>query len=200
MEFECVANALHDSGCIKFGEFTLKNGTTSPYYIDLGRLPSFPSNHKPVIINAFAELVKKLQLTPTLLADVPTRVTGLVSSLSDRLSIPQITPRLDQKRHGSGAKIQGVYSHGERVALIDDVITDGGSKLEAVEILRANGLVVEDVLVLVDREQGGKEELAKHGCTLHAFTDITSLARFYFSIGLMTEEQFQMAVSTATHP
>src|SRR5262249_37672449 len=65
-------------------------------------------------------------------------------------------------------RLEGAFQPGERVVVIDDIITDGASKLEAIEPLEAAGLVVEDLVVLIDREQGGRERLAAKGYRLHA--------------------------------
>src|SRR3989344_3812327 len=129
-----AAKALIDAGCIKFGDFTLASGLPSPFYVDLRRLRSYPTEKKHVVI-AYEELLKDLRFE--LLADVPTAATPLVASLSDRLMVPQITPRMDIKDHGSGAKIDGNYSTGEIAVVIDDLITTSRSKIAAIDVLEA---------------------------------------------------------------
>lgn len=74
-----------------------------------------------------------------------------------------IFPRETVKNYGTKQQIDGKYKSGQKVLLIEDVVTTGGSIVELVEILRNQGLIVEDVLVFVDREQKGKENLEKHG-------------------------------------
>lgn len=186
-EFGSVATAIYDAGCIQFGKFILTSGAKSPIYIDLRRIRSF-WEEKSVVVEAYAKLLEGLQFD--LLADMPSAATPLVSSLMDRLRIPQITPRMDKKSYGSGAKIDGVYSAGQTVAVVDDLITSSKSKLEAIEILTQNRLIVKDVVVLIDRQQGGKEELAKAGYNLHAYTTLPHLMDLYFTKGLINPEQF----------
>ena len=96
-----------------------------------------------------------------------------------------ITPIMDAKTHGTGAKIDGFLDSdkGKVVLLIDDLVTKADSKLEAAEILISNGLVVNDVVVLVDREQGGGEELAKRSLTLHSAITITQMLDFFARVG-----------------
>ncbi len=82
--------------------------------------------------------------------------------------LPLIYPRKEAKAHGTGRAIEGEFQPGERAIVLDDLITTGGSKLAAIEPLEAAGLRVQDVVVLIDREQGGPEELAAAGYRLHA--------------------------------
>lgn len=98
-----------------------------------------------------------------------------------------ITPRTDLKGHGSGAKIDGFLEtdKGKTALLIDDLVTKADSKLEAANILLKEGLIVTDVVVLIDREQGGKEELAEKGLTLHSAITLTEMFNYYTKVGKM---------------
>jgi uridine monophosphate synthetase len=87
--------------------------------------------------------------------------------------VPLIYPRREEKGYGTRRRIEGQFKAGERVVLIDDIITDGASKLEAIAPLEEAGLVVKDLVILVDREQGGRELLAARGYTLHAVLTIS---------------------------
>lgn len=164
---------LFDAGAIKFGDFKLKlhdqnpEAPLSPVYIDLRVLRRLPEV-KRTAIDLYQELIHPLRFD--LLADVPTAGTPLVSSLSDRLGVGMITPRTDVKAHGTGAKIDGFLDsdRGKTAVLIDDLVTIADSKLEAVKILKDSGVKVDDVVVLIDREQGGREQLATQGLILHA--------------------------------
>lgn len=148
----------------------------SPYYIDLRLLRSFP----PLPRHAANLLLEKaLGVKYDRVADVPTAATPIVALMSDIGGCPMITPR-EPKDHGSQATIDGVFETGQTVLVVDDLITGADSKLNAVKILRDDGLlIVTDIAVLLDREQGGKEQLAKHGLTLHAVWTITGLLAFY---------------------
>ena len=185
---EALSAQLFDIGAIKFGSFKLKlydahpEAPLSPIYIDLRMLRRFPQA-KLAAVNAYQELVSPLKFD--LLADVPTAVTPLVASLSDRLGIGMITPRTDSKTHGTGAKIDGFLDSdkGKVALLIDDLVSKADSKLEATEVLRQNGLVVNDIVVLIDREQGGGEELVKKSLKLHSAMTMTKMLDFYTRIG-----------------
>lgn len=193
---ELLAKYLHEIGAIKFGAFRLKLHEThphaplSPLYIDLRVLRRFPEAKK-VAIDVYEALVKSLKFD--LLADVPTAATPLVSSLSDRLNVGMITPRGDSKKHGSGAKIDGMIDEdkGKTVVMIDDLVTGADSKIEAAETLKKHGLVVHDVVVLVDREQGGAIQLGKSGLTLHAAISLSQLFEYYLRTGILNEAKLK---------
>ncbi|HUV42637.1 MAG TPA: phosphoribosyltransferase family protein [Patescibacteria group bacterium] len=182
-------------GAIKFGDFRLKvhdkhpEAPPSPVYIDLRLLRREPEA-KVAAVDVYQELLKPLKFD--LLADVPTAATPLVSSLSDRLGVGMITPRTDIKTHGAGVKIDGMrtFDKGKTVVLVDDLITHADSKLEAVRILRDEGLRVRDVVVLVDRKQGGEEQLAAEGIKLHAALTMDKMLAFYNGMGMITNPEY----------
>lgn len=178
-----VARAVFEAGCIRFGQFTLASERSSPIYVNLRLLRSFPLQ-KRIVVSEYKRLLKPLEFD--LLADVPTAATPIVSSLTDRflqdkLIKPQITPRHDAKAYGSGNVIDGVFQKGQVAVLIDDLITTAASKLRAIGILEEAELVVHDVVVLVDRDEGGKEELKQRRYRLHASMTLPEMARFYRS-------------------
>ena len=151
----------------------------SPYYVDLRLLRSFPPLPR-YAAELISGKVRADGVIYNLVADVPTAATPIVALLSDISDRPMITPR-EPKDHGSQATIDGVYEVGQTVLAVDDLITGADSKLAAVKILRDAGLVVTDVAVLLDREQGGEAQLAKAGLTLHTIWTITDLLSFYES-------------------
>ncbi len=166
----------------------------SPLYINLRLLRSELMVKRAAVLAYQQMLMELYERRPNFffdrLADLPTAATPLVSSLSDLVDIPQITPRADKKGHGTGATIDGTYTPGMTVAMIDDLITAGNSKIEYVEILRNAGLVVNDVFVLVDRMQGGVEELEQHELQVHAFLTIEQVLDYGFQNGLLHQDDY----------
>lgn len=191
-----LAIQLFDIGAIKFGSFRLKlheknpDAPLSPIYIDLRVLRRFPEA-KEAAVNVYEELVRPLKFD--LLADIPTAATPLVSSLSDRLGVGMVTPRLDTKGYGSGVKVDGALASdkGKRVVLIDDLITRADSKLEAAGILKSQGFIVEDVVVLIDRGQGGAEQLAEAGYKLHSALTMNQILKFYLDTGKINQAVYK---------
>jgi orotate phosphoribosyltransferase len=165
---------LHEIGAVKFGEFTLKSGRVAPVYVDLRVLVSHPD-----ALRRAGEMLasRLLSLTFDRIAGIP--YAGLPLGVAAALagSHPLCYARKEAKTYGTKQLIEGEHKPGERVALIDDVITDGGAKLEGVAPYLAAGLIVEDILVLVDREQGGAEMLAGHGLRLHACFTLRQILR-----------------------
>jgi orotate phosphoribosyltransferase len=171
------ANALFDSGCIQFGTFTLKSGLTSPIYVDLRLLVSHPPLLRQAA-RAMAAMARRL--TFDRIAAVPYAGLPIGVALALELGRPLVYPRREVKAHGTHRAIEGTFEPGETALLVDDLITRGDSKLEAIAPLEAAGLTVRDVLVLIDREQGGAEDLAQRGYRLHAvlrFTRVLDVLR-----------------------
>jgi uridine monophosphate synthetase len=166
---------LMDLEAIKFGEFTLASGASSPVYIDLRLLVSAP----PLLAEAAAAYAAIVSgLTCDRIAGVPYAALPIGTAVSLQTGIPLIYPRKEAKAHGLGKTIEGAYTPGERVVIIEDVVTSGGSILQSVERLRAAGLVVEDAVVLIDREQGGAANLANAGLRVHSVFAFTNIVDF----------------------
>lgn len=192
---EQLALQLFEIGAIKLGDFRLKlheknpDAPLSPVYIDLRTLRRFPEA-KSTAVDVYQELLEPLEFD--LLADILTAATPFVSSLSDRLGIGMVTPRTDGKSHGSGAKVDGMLESdkGKTAVLIDDLVTRADSKLEASDVLKAQGIVVNDVVVLIDRGQGGREQLSEFGLKLHSALTMDKMLEFYLEVGKIDQNRY----------
>lgn len=167
-----IALGLHELGAIRFGEFTLKSGLISPLYIDLRLLVSDPKL-MTLVARSLALLLSDIHFDR--IAAIPYGGLPIGQAVAMECGRPLIYPRREAKEHGTKNLIEGAYAAGETVVVLDDLITTGGSKLEAITPLTDAGLTVKDVVVLVDREQGGRQELAAHGLVLHAAFTISEL-------------------------
>ncbi len=201
-----LALSLFDIGAIKFDfkkGWRLKlhekhpEAPLSPFYIDLRILQSHLEAKKKAV-SALMELTKKLEFD--LVAGIPLAAVALVSTLADKINTPQITPRMKKKTHGEIKKIDGSYEKGQTVLLIDDLVTRAGSKLEAVKVLKSNGLKVNDVAVIFDRQQGGKQELAEMGYELHSALEVKSTLKFYKERGKITKNQLERLLEYLDNP
>jgi uridine monophosphate synthetase len=164
--------ALFDTGCIKFGSFTLASGKQSPIYIDLRRVISFPGLFRKVAL-AYAEIVQGYGFDH--IASVPYAALPAGSVVAWQLGVSMIYPRKEVKQHGTGQAIEGSFTAGQTAVMIEDVITTGGSIVSAAEVLRQAGIIVKDVVVLVDREQGGDSKMAEIGLSLHSVLKISEI-------------------------
>ena len=167
-----LADGLLEAGCIKFGDFTLKSGLKSPIYIDLRRIISDPHLLQQIGA-AYLPLLDKLEFDR--IAGLPYAAIPISTAISLTGNYPMIYPRKEIKEYGTKAQIEGDYHAGETIVVIDDLATTGGSKFEAIEKLTGAGLIVKDVVVLVDRESGAKESLAEAGYAMHAVLTISEM-------------------------
>ncbi len=181
-----LADGLLAAGCIKFGEFTLKSGLQSPIYIDLRQVISHPQLLAQ-IGQAYLPIIRPLRFDR--LAGLPYAAIPIATAVSLAGNYPMLYPRKEAKTYGTKAEIEGEYHPGETALIIDDLATTGGSKFEAIEKLSAAGLLVQDVVVLVDRQSGAKEALEQAGLRLHAVLTIGELLDDWESTGKVPAEK-----------
>ncbi|MDQ3888746.1 MAG: orotate phosphoribosyltransferase, partial [Thermoproteota archaeon] len=180
------ASFLLKSNSLRFGVFTLASGKQSAYYIDLRVLPSFPGYFR-LGISALKDLVAEKVGRFDTFASVPT--SGLVfgSALAYEMNKPFIYVRKEPKAYGINKMIEGFLEPGSKIIIVDDVATTGTSLSSAVEIIRANSGIVEDVVALVNRHEGAEEKLKKMGVKLSAVTDINDIVNALYKAGLIDE-------------
>jgi len=183
-----LADALLSAGCIKFGEFTLKSGLKSPIYIDLRRIISHPKLLADVA-QAYLPLISNLKFSR--IAGLPYAAIPIATAISLAGNYPMIYPRKEAKSYGTKAEIEGEYHAGETVLVIDDLATTGGSKFEAIEKLTAVGLVVKDVVVLVDRQSGAKESLGQAGFAMHSVLTISQLLEYWEKTEMVEKDKIE---------
>ena len=175
-ELSNIADGLLSAGCIKFGNFTLKSGLQSPIYIDLRQIITYPKLLEQIGA-AYLPLLK--ELTFDRIAGLPYAAIPIATAISLAGNYPMIYPRKEVKTYGTKAEIEGEYHPGETVVVIDDLATTGGSKFEAIEKLTGVGLLVKDVVVLVDRQSGARESLAQAGYSMHSVLTISQLLEYW---------------------
>jgi uridine monophosphate synthetase len=156
---------LYKANCVRFGKFTLKTGIESPIYIDCSQIVAFPKLLKAIAEEIWGQTTK---LNFDLLCGVPYKAFPIATSMSLLYNNPMILMRKEMKEHGTKKLIEGQFNKGQKVLVIEDIVTSGISLIEAIEKIREEGLIVEDAFCLINRQQGGKENLNQHGIKLHS--------------------------------
>jgi orotate phosphoribosyltransferase len=186
-----VADALYLSGCLKFGSFKIRSGAISPYYIDLARLLASPKQ-LCAIAEVAAEQVKQMMVSDRInkLASIELKGALIVPSIACKLNLPCVIVRKEEKAYGVTGRIVGAnIAKGDRILFFDDVISEGLSKVEGIKPLQELGGNVTHFLVVVNREQGGKENLEKLGFKVHALTKVSDLVNSLYKNRHISKEQ-----------
>ena len=199
-EIDELGRILLKTGCLKFGTFKLSSGILSPYYIDLRLIPSDPEAFKKIIDFYSTKLQGELLERSIRLVGIPTAGIAYASVLAFNHRKPFLYVRREAKGYGGRRKLEGLLFPGERVLLLDDVVTSGSNLISAVEAIRAEGGVVEDAVVLLDRQQGGVGNLMKIGVTLHSFATISEVCKVLLTKGVIEEAQFNQIKKQITEP
>lgn len=186
---EKLAAKLFDIGVIKFGDFTFKSGIRSNNYIDMRLAISYPD-----VLQELAICLKDIQqkCDADLLCAVPYGAVPVTTTLSMIASIPMIMARKEAKSHGTKNMIEGVYVPGQECLIIEDIVTTGASVLETIKTVEAAGLKVKDVIGIVDRQQGGLENITSNGYRFHAIFTLKELLSLLKKSNRISQETIDM--------
>ena len=190
---EELANKLFDIGVIKFGDFTFKSGIRSNNYVDMRLAISHPD-----VLHALAICLQEIQQKchADILCPVPYAAVPVTTTLSMLSAIPMVMARQQAKDHGTKKMIEGVYVAGQECLMIEDVVTTGGSILETIKTVEAAGLKVKDVAVLIDRQQGGRENITGSGYGFHAVFTLQELLGLLRASDRVSQETVDMVCAS----
>jgi uridine monophosphate synthetase len=183
-----VGILLIKNNAIKFGDYTLASGKKSPYYIDLRQTIS-----SPITMDWIANALTRIILNEIgrdkidRILGVPTAGIPFATVVSQKLGLPLIYYRQARKEHGVRKKVEGILERNDRVLVVDDLITTGESVIEAAEVIRDQGGVVNELVVLLDREQRGKERLRATRIEPHVLFKISDAMEWLNKVGLIDD-------------
>lgn len=185
-----LAEDLYRIGALKFGQFTFKSGIVSPIYFDLRLFISYPDVMKKVA-KLYAEQLKGLQYDR--LAGVAYAALPIAGAVSLELEQPWIFMRKEalQKAYGLEKSLEGEFKEGETVVMIEDLVTQATSLLEAIPAIEAHGLKIKDAVVLLDYQKGGRQALAAKGYNLHAFMTVREVVDIMLAEGKIDKTHHQ---------
>ncbi|MDP9954641.1 uridine monophosphate synthetase [Epilithonimonas hungarica] len=173
-------------GIIKFGRFTLKSGIESPFYVDLRPLASDPK-----ILKKLANYL--LEMLPLdnfdIICGVPYAALPMATAMSLQSYIPLIIKRKEAKSYGTKKLIEGIYEKGQNCLLVEDVITSGKSLVETIDEVENEGIKVSDIVVVLDRQQGGKEKLEAKGYKVHSLFNISEVVEILREVNYIDDEE-----------
>lgn len=187
-----ICKILNKIGALQFGAFRLTSGKISPYYIDLRIVPSFPDAFQKVC-SFYVNFINKEVGVKNFerIAGIPVAGIPFASLIAYSLKKPFLYIRKGVRLHGRQRRIEGIIAPGDRVLLIDDLITTSLSLKKAAKTVMAEGGVVNDAVVLLDRGEGGRERLEERGIKLHALLNMSEIANTLYEIGTIDEEQLK---------
>ncbi len=183
-----LVNDLYAIEALKFGEFRLKSGVLSPFYIDLRGIIAHPPILQAIALRIL-EVLRPLRFDR--IAGIPYAGLPIATAVSLLGNLPMLYARKEVKEHGTRRAIEGTFTPGDVVIPIDDVITDGASKFEAAAPLLEAGLTVRDFVIFLDREQGGADRLKEKGYMLHSALQISAVLAYLREAGRLAPDQFQ---------
>ena len=183
------ATFLFEKKIIRFGDFTLASGNKSPYYIDLRLVPSYPHEYRKMIKglqNLIAEDIGFENFHS--LVSVPTGGLVVAASLATEIVKPLIYVRKQAKEHGTGKSVEGVTCQNMKLLMIEDVVTSGGSIINAIKSIKEEKMIVTDAYAIVDRMEGATQALRDEGVKLHSLLTINDITQVLYDQKLITED------------
>jgi orotate phosphoribosyltransferase len=196
-----IINILFKIDALKFGVYKLSSGRASPYYVDLRVIPSFPDAYREICDFYGESITNQIGLKSfDRVAGVPLAGMPFASQIAYNLKKPFLYVPKGLKLHGRQRRVEGVLVSGDRVLLVDDLVTTGLTLKKAADSVRAEGGVVTQAVAFLDREEGGKEKILESGINLHALLKISEVANTLYEMGAIEKESLKTILKQIKKP
>ncbi|HEW93809.1 orotate phosphoribosyltransferase [Candidatus Geothermarchaeota archaeon] len=182
-----IIKELYFRKIILFGDFKLTSGLTSPYYIDLRSVYSYPDLFKE-IIDYYIFKIDDFKDDVDVIAGIESGSIAIAAVLGYILDKPMIYIRKEPKKIGMMKLIEGVLNEGDKVVIVDDVATTGGSIARGVKAIREAGGYIDRAIIFIDRLQGARENLSRLGVKLYSILDIKDVLNILYRDGLISPD------------
>jgi uridine monophosphate synthetase len=181
--------AMSKVGAIRFVITGIKRRGTAPYFVNLNLLMSFPNEFERAIDILLTIIKTEVDIKKfSRIAGVESKALPYAAVLAHNLGVPLLFVKTGDTK-GRERRVEGVLRPGDSVLIVDDVISTGKTAIEAAQKLRSEGVLVEDCVVLLDNERGGKQRLEGNGLRLHAFITIHEVVDYLEDISVITSEE-----------
>ena len=183
---------LFEINAVQFGEFQLRTGIMSPFYLDFRKIVSYPSLMRAVCAK-LSHLLEDIAFD--YLCGVPYAALSFATGVAITHDAPLVVKRKDRKEHGTKKLVEGDFTSGATCVVVEDIVTSGTSILETIEALENEGLVVQHAIAIVDRKQGGTDILARMGYTVHTLFTIQEIFDVLLQAGKIDQEAYESSLS-----
>jgi len=191
LAIEGLAKMVIKTGALKFGVYELSSGAISPYYLDLRLIPGEPLAFISVV-NMLEEIMTKIGRGEfERIGGVPTAGVPYAAVISYKMRKPFIYVRKEAKPHGAQKMVEGLLLPGDRVVLVDDLVTTGQSLIDAAKAIRLEGGLVEHAVVLIDRLEEGAKRLEENGVRLHSLATIRDIVVKLRELDAIEEDEYE---------
>ena len=182
---------LFEIDAIKFGNFTLRSGKVSPVYCDLRSIVSYPD-----ILQLLSDCIGfHLQhINCKFICGVPYTGLPIATAVSISHSKPMVLKRKEAKEYGTKKMVEGIFKAGDSCVVIEDVITTGSSILETTQALEHEGLVINNIIVCIDRQQAGMECIIQKGYKIWALFTLAEILLYAREAGFINEQVYIMGL------
>lgn len=192
-ELKELAVTLFEIDAVKFGSFKTKVGLQTPVYIDFRVLIA----HRK-ILKQVSRALWKLSSDPNnvqQICGVPYAALSMADVIADDTDKPMIMRRKESKNYGTKKLLEGVYKAGDKCVIIEDVVTSGSSIIEVVGDLKNEGLEVVEALIIMDREQGGRDNLNKVGINIQSLFTLTEMMEYLLEAEKINKQTYDSVIN-----